>query len=82
MILRQFIVMGCLLVFSGSVFAYRCTIDMRKIDEAMAKKPAITQSQEVEVRKLRTEGEALHKKGKHKESIEALHKALEILDVQ
>ncbi|WP_218143454.1 hypothetical protein [Nitrosomonas nitrosa] len=55
---------------------------MRKIDEAMAKKPAITQSQEIEVRKLRTEGEALHKKGKHKESIEALHKALEILDVQ
>ena len=42
MILRQFIVMGCLLIFSGITFAYRCTIDMRKIDEAMAKKPAIT----------------------------------------
>lgn len=82
MLLRQLIVMVCLLIVSSSTFAYRCTIDMRKIDEAMAKKPAITQSQEIEVRKLRTEGEALHKKGKHKESIEALHKALEILGVQ
>jgi hypothetical protein len=80
--LRHFVVMLCLLIFSSSAFAYRCSIDMRKIDEALSKNPAITEAQEAEVRKLRAEGEALHKKGKHKESVEALHKALEILDVQ
>lgn len=79
--LRHFIVMVCLLTFSSGAFAYRCSIDMRKIDQALAKNPAITEVQEAEVRKLRAEGEALHKKGKHKESLEALHKALEILGV-
>jgi hypothetical protein len=55
---------------------------MRTIDEALAKKPAITETQEAEVRKLRAEGETLHNKGKHTEALEALHRALEILDVQ
>lgn len=80
--LRQFVVMACLLIFSSSAFAYRCSIDMRKIDDALSKNPAITEVQEAEVRKLRAEGEVLHKKGKHKESAEALHKALEILGIQ
>lgn len=80
--LRHFIIMACLLMFSSGALAYRCPIDMRKIDEALSKKPAITEAQDAEVRKLRAEGEALHKNGKHKESLEALHKALEILGVQ
>lgn len=79
--LRHFIAMLCLLIFSSGAYAYRCTIDMRKIDEALAKKPAITEVQETEVRKLRAEGEVLHNKGKHKEALEALDKALEILGV-
>ncbi|SFM69795.1 hypothetical protein [Nitrosomonas communis] len=80
--LRHFIVMLYLLVFSSGAYAYRCAIDMRKIDETLAKKPAITETQEAEVRKLRAEGETLHNKGKHTEALEALHQALEILDVQ
>ncbi len=79
--LQHFIVMISLLIFSSSAFAYRCVIDMRKIDEALSKQPAITEMQEQEIRKLRAEGEALHNKGKHKESVEALHKALEMLGV-
>ena len=80
--LRHFIAMVCLLIFSSGAFAYRCSIDMRKIDEALAKKPAITEAQETEVRKLRAEGEILHEKGKHQEALETLHKAMEILGVQ
>lgn len=63
--LQHFLALLCLLFFSSGVFAYRCMIDMRKIDEALTKKPAITAMQEAEVRKLCAEGEALHKKGKH-----------------
>lgn len=78
----HFVAMISLLIFSSSAFAYRCVIDMRKIDEALSKQPAITETQAQEVRKLRAEGEVLHNKGKHKESVEALHKALEILGVR
>lgn len=78
----HFVAMISLLIFSSSAFAYRCVIDMRKIDEALSKQPAITEAQAQEVRKLRAEGEVLHNKGKHKESVEALHKALEILGVR
>lgn len=80
--LRYFIVMISLLIFSSSAFAYRCVIDMRKIDEALSKQPAITDTQAQEVRNLRAEGEVLHNKGKHKESVQALHKALEILGIR
>lgn len=80
--LSHFVVMAGLLIFSSSAFAYRCSVDMRKIDQALSKNPAITEAQEAEIRALRAEGEALHKKGKHKESVEALHKALKILDGQ
>lgn len=78
----HFVAMISLLIFSSGAFAYRCVIDMRKIDEALSKQPAITEAQAQEVRKLRAEGEVLHNKGKHKESVEALHKALEILGVR
>ena len=79
--IRHFIVMISLLIFSSSAFAYRCVIDMRKIDEALSKQPAINEVQAQEIRKLHAEGEALHNRGKHKESIEMLHKALEMLGV-
>ncbi|MBK7354460.1 MAG: hypothetical protein IPI97_00140 [Nitrosomonas sp.] len=79
--IQHFIVMISLLIFSSSAFAYRCVIDMRKIDEALSKQPAINEVQAQEIRKLRAEGEALHNRGKHKESIEMLHKALEMLGV-
>ena len=79
--IQHFIVMISLLIFGSSAFAYRCVIDMRKIDEALSKQPAINEVQAQEIRKLRAEGEALHNRGKHKESIEMLHKALEMLGV-
>jgi hypothetical protein len=55
---------------------------MKKIDEAMAKNPKLSDAQMSEVKKLRTDGEALHKAGKHQESVDALGKAMKILNVQ
>jgi len=69
-------------LFSGAVLANHCPMDMKKIDEALAKNPKLTEAQMTEVKKQRAEGEAFHKAGKHKESEEVLAKAMKTLGVQ
>jgi hypothetical protein len=66
---------------AGTAFAFHCPQDMKKIDEAMAKNPKLTAAQADEVKKYRAEGEALHKAGKHQESIDTLAKAEKILGI-
>jgi hypothetical protein len=51
---------------------------MKAIDEALPKSK-LAEAPMGEVKKLRAEGEALHKGGKHKESMEALGKAKKML---
>jgi len=70
-----------LLAFSTSVLAFHCPADMKKIDAALAAKPQLTQAQLDEVKKLRAEGETLHKAGKHQESVDTLEKAMKILKI-
>ena len=70
------------LLFSSAAFAMHCPADMKKIDEAMAKKPKMTAAQMAEVKKHRAEGEALHKAGKHQESVDTLGKAMKILNIK
>ena len=69
------------LLFSGAALAFHCPADMKKIDEALAKNPKLTEAQMAEVKKQRAEGEALHKAGKHNESLEALGTAEKILGI-
>ena len=66
---------------AGAALASHCPMEMKKIDEALAKNPKITAAQMDEVKKYRAEGEALHKAGKHNESLEALGKAEKILGI-
>ena len=70
------------LLFAGSAFAFHCPADMKKIDAALAKGPKLSEGQMAEVKKYRSEGEALHKAGKHQESVDTLAKAMKILDVK
>ena len=67
---------------AGSAFAAHCPMDMKKIDEAMSKNPKLTEAQMSEVKKLRKDGEDLHKAGKHPESEATLAKAMGILGVK
>ena len=67
---------------AGTAFAFHCPADMKKIDEALAKNPKLTEAQMAEVKKQRAEGEALHKAGKHQESVDTLAKAMKTLGVQ
>lgn len=66
---------------SSAAFAFHCPADMKKIDEALAKNPKLTAEQMADVKKMRSEGEAFHKAGKHQEAVDTLAKAMKILGV-
>ena len=70
------------LMFAGSAFAFHCPQEMKKIDDALAKSPTLTAAQMEQVKKDRAEGEALHKAGKHQESLDTLAKAEKTLGIQ
>ena len=65
---------------SSMAFAHRCPAEMKAIDAALPK-AKISEAQMGEVKKLRAEGETLHKAGKHSESTDALDKAKKILGI-
>lgn len=70
-----------LMLASLTAFAFHCPADMKKIDEALAKKPQLSEKDMAEVKKLRADGEKLHKDGKHQESVDTLAKAMKILKI-
>jgi hypothetical protein len=71
-----------LLFASATAFAMHCPKDMKEIDDALAKKPTLSKEKAAEVTKLRADGEALHKAGKHQESVDTLAKAKAILGLK
>jgi hypothetical protein len=80
--MKRILVAAAALMFSAAAFAFHCPADMKKIDDALAKNPKLTEVQMAEVKKYRAEGEALHKAGKHQESVDTLAKAMKILNIQ
>lgn len=71
-----------LLVFAAPAFASHCPKDVKLIDAALEQGTSLKAEELAEVKKLRDEGQALHKTGKHKESVEALHKAMDKLGMK
>ena len=67
---------------SSAALAFHCPVDMKKIDDALAKNPPLSAAQLAEVKKYRADGEALHKAGKHQESVDTLGKAMAILKIK
>ncbi|MDH3320043.1 MAG: hypothetical protein OEO84_10190 [Betaproteobacteria bacterium] len=80
--MKRIVLSVALALASASAFAFHCPKDMKQIDAALAKKPALSMEQMSEVKKYRAEGETLHKAGKHQESVDALAKAMKILNIQ
>ena len=80
--IRNLIAALALAIISSGAFAMHCPMDMKAIDDALAKKPNLTAAQLADVQKYRAEGEALHKAGKHQESVDTLAKAKKILGIQ
>ena len=79
---RLFLAAALTAGLASPALAGQCPVDMGKIDAALSANPQITAEQKAEVAKLRAEGEMLHKTGKHKESVETLAKAKDILGVK
>ena len=80
--MKRSLALAATLVFaSGAAFAFHCPADMKAIDAAMAttKVPA---DKKAEAAKYRAEGEALHKAGKHQESVDTLAKSMKILGIE
>ncbi len=69
------------LLAAAPVLAFHCPADMARIDAALAKNPQLSAVQLDEVKKQRAEGEALHKAGKHQESVDTLAKAMKTLGI-
>jgi len=70
-----------LLGAAGTVLANQCPMQMKAIDDKLATKPNLSPADAEKVKKLRAEGEAFHKAGKHAESEKALGEAKKILGV-
>lgn len=78
--MRRLSLFICSFLFSTALWAMHCPADMAKIDEILKNDPPRDQTVLAEVRKLRAEGESLHKAGKHDESVKVLNEALQLLD--
>ena len=74
------VLFAALLLASTGAFAHNCPNEWKAIDAAIpgSKLPS---AQVDEVKKLRAEGEKLHKEGKHSESMAALGKAKKALGI-
>lgn len=59
--------------FAGTALASHCPKDAAKIEQALAS------NSNAEAKALLDQGKSLHSSGKHAESVQALHKAMEIL---
>jgi hypothetical protein len=69
-----------LAVATGAAFAHNCPNEMKAIDAKLAG-AKLSDADAAKVKQLRTEGEALHKAGKHDESMKALGEAKKILGI-
>lgn len=67
-----------LALLSTPAAAFHCPKDIKAIDAAL-QSTKLNDADKSKVMKLRNEGEALHKAGKHKESVGKLAEALRML---
>ena len=67
--------------FASLAWGGNCPAEMKAIDAALPK-AKLNDKQAAEVKKLRADGEKLHKEGKHGESMAALGKAKGILGIK
>ncbi len=66
---------------SGAALAHNCPNEMKAIDARLAAAPTLPAADLEKVKKLRADGEAAHKAGKHDDSMKALGEAKKILGI-
>ena len=66
---------------SGAALAHNCPNEMKAIDAKLASNPTLAAADMDKVKKLRADGEAAHKAGKHDDSMKALGEAKKLLGI-
>ena len=79
--MRASLILAGGLLLAGAAFAHNCPNEMKAIDAKLATKPALSKDASDKVTKLRASGEALHKAGKHTESMKDLGEAKKLLGI-
>ena len=75
------VLMALFLLMAGAAWANQCPTMMKAIDDKLATKPTLSKDVADKVTKLRADGEAAHKAGKHDESEKALGEAKKLLGI-
>ena len=70
------------MLLAQTLVASTYPLEIVQLQQWLAKNPKLTEAQMAEVKKQRAEGEALHKAGKHQESVDTLAKAMKTLDIK
>jgi hypothetical protein len=79
--MRQSFILIAGLCLAGAVLANNCPAEVKAIDAKLATKPNLPKETLDKVTKLRNEGEAHHKAGKHAESMKDLGEAKKLLGI-
>lgn len=66
---------------AGTALAHNCPNEMKAIDAKLATNPQLSAADAAKVKKLRADGEAAHKAGKHDDSMKALGEAKKMLAI-
>ena len=66
---------------AGTALAHNCPNEMKAIDAKLATNPQLSAADAAKVKKLRADGEAAHKAGKHNDSMKALGEAKKMLAI-
>ena len=77
--MKKLLVATLLAGAAGLAFAHNCPNEMKAIDARIAAKPQLSQADMDKVKKLRADGEAAHKAGKHDDSMKMLGEAKKML---
>ena len=78
--MKKLLAVSAALAFaSGAALAHNCPNEMKAIDAKLASNPTMAAADMDKVKKLRADGEAAHKAGKHDDSMKALGEAKKIL---
>ncbi|MDH5212397.1 MAG: hypothetical protein OEW96_12085 [Betaproteobacteria bacterium] len=78
--MKKVLVLAALALFSSLAVAGSCPKLWKQVDDALPG-AKLNAAQMAEVKKLRADGEALHKSGKHADSEAALNKAKKMLGI-
>ena len=79
---RQFAIGSAFALIAMPALAGHCPVDVKAIDAALAAGPDLDADELSEVMEQRNEGEQLHNDGKHGESLEVLHEAMDTLELE